>query len=167
VCTDCGIEIVTSQAAPVWSFSSPPVIEHVEHDGPAERAGLRAGDSITHIDDVQLTSAEGGIAFGAVEPGQTVTLRYARSGAVRTARLRAAERATVLAPARPTGVPAPGQSPDPPAPPEILRFAGRVGDALIRVTGGPVSVSETETEVVIRSRDVTVRVSKRDDPDSD
>jgi len=41
---------------------------------------------------------------------------------------------------------------------EVTRFSGALGDTQVLVTGGPITVSRTETEIVIRSQDIVVRV---------
>jgi PDZ domain len=75
-----------------WTFSTPPTVFSVDDNGPADRAGLRAGDTLLAMDGVPLTSAQGGAAFGSVRPGQTITLRYRRDGREREARLTAVAR---------------------------------------------------------------------------
>jgi PDZ domain-containing protein len=75
-----------------WTFSAPPSVFSVDDNGPADRAGLRAGDTLLAIDGVPLTTAEGGAAFGSVRPGQKVALRYRRGGADLTASLTAESR---------------------------------------------------------------------------
>jgi hypothetical protein len=47
-----------------------------------------------------------------------------------------------------------------------VRFTGFVGTALIEVMGGPITVTETEDEVVIQSSDITVRIRKAQNPES-
>jgi hypothetical protein len=42
------------------------------------------------------------------------------------------------------------------------RFTGTVGNAAVQVTGAPVSVTQTEDEIVIRSADITVRIRRTD-----
>jgi hypothetical protein len=37
-----------------------------------------------------------------------------------------------------------------------------IGDALVEVTGGPITVQRTEKEIVIRSADITVRIKRTD-----
>jgi len=43
----------------------------------------------------------------------------------------------------------------------VTRFTGVVGDAHIVVTGRPITVSHTDTEVVIQSQDIVVRITKK------
>ncbi len=61
-------------------FREPPVVLMVDVDGPAHRAGLRRGDTLTAMDGLDLTTTEGQRAFGRVEPGQRVTLTVRRGG---------------------------------------------------------------------------------------
>ncbi|MFI5207342.1 MAG: PDZ domain-containing protein [Gemmatimonadales bacterium] len=74
------------------SFRQPPAVLTVDVDGPAHRAGLRRGDTLTTIDGVDLTTREGGRAFADVEPGQRVTLGVRRGGAERRVALTAVAR---------------------------------------------------------------------------
>jgi len=74
-----------------WTFHTPPRLYSVDPDGPADRAGLRRGDVLTHIDGVSLTSEAGGTRLAQVRPGQRVSLVYRRGDAVRTTSIRAAE----------------------------------------------------------------------------
>lgn len=68
-------------------------IEDVTDGGPADRAGLRAGDVLTAIDDVDLTAMDAEDAAdalvehlaGDVEPGDTVQVVYERDGTSRRA----------------------------------------------------------------------------------
>ena len=60
----------------------------VTDNGPAQQAGLRAGDVVTAVDDVNTTTADGLIAairFHA--PGSTVTVHYLRNGQAGTAKV--------------------------------------------------------------------------------
>ncbi|MEJ2237194.1 MAG: PDZ domain-containing protein [Gemmatimonadales bacterium] len=149
-CSDCAVGLVEGETAWVWDFTSPPLVERVEALGPAEAAGLQPGDVLTHVDGAELTSEEGGRRLGAVQPGDTVVFRYTRNGEERTAQLIAGERLAI------------GGEPFPPPKREreVTRFSGVVGNAFIEVTGGPISVSRTEDEVVIRSQDITVRIKR-------
>lgn len=60
----------------------------VTDGGPAQAAGLQAGDVVTRVDDVNTTTADGLIAairFHA--PGSTVTIHYLRDGQEHTAQV--------------------------------------------------------------------------------
>jgi membrane-associated protease RseP (regulator of RpoE activity) len=150
-CDDCSVQILKTRAEPIWSFSSDPIVERVERGSQAAQAGLRAGDVLTHIDGRALTSAEGGRAFGAVQPGDTVALGFVRNSRP--------QRAVMVAEARQWTRAAPASAPMV-AGAETTRFSGTVGDAHVVVTGGPITVTRTDDEVVIQSRDITVRITK-------
>ncbi len=149
-CSHCMVGREEGEGHPVWDFTSPPQVERVEATSPAAAAGLRPGDVLTHLNGVALTSGEGGRLLGAIQPGDTLVFRYSRGDQSRTAQLVAGER--VAARGEPVPPPKRGE--------EITRFSGVVGNAFIEVTGGTISVSRTDDEVVIRSRDITVRIKK-------
>lgn len=85
-CSRCSIEC-TKRVACRWIFSEAPGVFSVDADGPADRAGIRTGDTLVSIDGKGLTTAQGGEAFGMVRPGQVLTLRYRRDGRESEARL--------------------------------------------------------------------------------
>jgi hypothetical protein len=94
-----GLESVCSGAASprrferrqVWSFEDSPEISYVDPDGPAGKAGLRPGDTLTHVDGKPITSDEGGRRFGAVKPNESVRWTYERDGKTFIASLTAGE----------------------------------------------------------------------------
>jgi PDZ domain len=89
-CSQCSFDTSGNRdGAGRWTFSASPSVFSVDDNGPADRAGLRAGDTLLAIDGVPLITAEGGAAFGSVRPGQKVTLRYRRGGSDHTAILTA------------------------------------------------------------------------------
>jgi len=149
-CSACAVGFVGGENARAWDFTSPPVVDRVEAGSPADAAGLQPGDVLTQLDRVALTSEEGGRLLGAVQPGDTVVFHYTRRGEERTAQLIAGERLAV-------GDRVP---PPPKRAREVARFSGVVGNAFIEVTGGPITVSRTEDEVLIRSQDITVRIKR-------
>jgi hypothetical protein len=151
-CSDC-IVGKSEEGRVWWKFSDYPEINRVEIGSPAHEAGMRAGDVLTHIDDHDLTEEKGGELFGALQPGDTVTFRYVRQGEERTVTLMAGEREIGLA--EPL-LPPPEQSPQP----DVQRFSGVVGDAFVEVTGGPIVVNRTGDELVISSKDITVRIRR-------
>ncbi len=69
---------VTRSGEMEWHFRSEPVIRGVREGGVAD-GKLRAGDVITGIDDVLITTSEGGRRFANVRPGQRVTLMVRRN----------------------------------------------------------------------------------------
>lgn len=175
-CSACGVRRVErdGRSVALWDFASPPTVESVEGESPAYEAGVRGGDRITHIDGAEITSDEGGAKFGAIEPGQRVRLRIRRGGRTRVVVLTAGDRIAGL------GTPEAELAAEPPEPPgeeaspaeppagvraavpgsSVVRFTGMIGDTFVQVSGGPVTVTEREAEVVIRGRDLTVRIRK-------
>jgi membrane-associated protease RseP (regulator of RpoE activity) len=147
-CSDCGSQQMADHTT-AWFFSASPVVVGLDASGPAARAGLRAGDLLTQIDGVALTTPDGGRRFGRLAVGQTIVLTYMRSGVVRTARLT-------------TGAHATEQTTVPAAPPDTfpIRFEGGVGDVAVDVRGGKVTVAidEQTGEVLIRGADLAVRL---------
>jgi len=161
-CSQCAIYSRKGEDSPyLWDFKSNPTVGRVEVGGPAAKAGLRGGDVLLSVDGVALTTAEGGERFAAIEPGDTVVLRYRRNAAEADAVLVAAAQEWVVA------APVPAKAPkavvavlprEPVPVEETTRFSGALGDTQVLVTGGPITVSRTETEIVIRSQDIVVRV---------
>ncbi|MEE8477170.1 MAG: PDZ domain-containing protein [Gemmatimonadales bacterium] len=78
-----------------WEFSENPRVFSVDEDGPADRAGLRRGDILTHIDGLALLSDEGGKRLGQAKSGDEVEFVYRRGTTVGTAKLTAAREPTV------------------------------------------------------------------------
>ena len=164
-CSECSVEVYKTEEGPRWTFSSYPEVSRVESGSPAEQAGLRAGDVLTHIDGIPMTTEQAGLRFGQVAPRDTVVFRYERNAQAGEAVVVAGEREwTVVAPPPKAPRPARPARPlraDAPAPElETTRFSGVLGDAHILVTGGPITVTRTETEIVIRSQDIVVRVKR-------
>jgi len=65
---------------PLWKFDEPPEVHSLDRGGPAERAGLRQGDVLTHIDGARLDREEGQRRFSEIRPGQTVVWTVRRRG---------------------------------------------------------------------------------------
>ncbi|MEO8193064.1 MAG: PDZ domain-containing protein [Gemmatimonadales bacterium] len=97
-CNDCGWSSDGRPgASPVWESNSPPELAMVAAESPAGRAGLLAGDRITHINGVSIMTREGARRFGAVMPGQRVRLTVVRNGVSLTKELTLATRPEVRA----------------------------------------------------------------------
>jgi len=86
-CSRCSLTANDDGQARQWTFSEPPTVFTVDQDGPADRAGLRNGDTLVAIDGVPLTSSRGGTAFANIRPGQAVRLTYRRDGEERQVHL--------------------------------------------------------------------------------
>jgi membrane-associated protease RseP (regulator of RpoE activity) len=156
-CSQCGWSQERDDAV-AWEFSTPPTVDQVEPGGPAVLAGMRDGDRITHIDGLDITTGEAGARFGAIEPGQHVTFRVQRPEGQAEVEFTAGRRFERLsltpAPGRP--IPLTDQS----RTQDLERFTGTIGNAAIQVTGGAVSVTQTDDEIVIRGGDITVRIRR-------
>ena len=94
-CEQCSVNMMPRRGT--MNFRQPPAVYSVDSDGPAVRAGIRRGDTLTAIDGTDLTDPAGGRAFAAVEPGQHVTLTVRRDGRER--------RVPLVAVARPDATP--------------------------------------------------------------
>jgi len=150
-CDDCGVRRNNDDVS--MYFGEPPVVENVEAGSPAQRAGLRRGDRLTHVDGLSLTTRQGARRFADIRPGQTVTWTYRRGSGAYTARTTAVRRPD--APTRRTlAVP-----PSPRAAQQV-RYSGAVGNTDVEVRGAPVTITRDERtgETVIRSHDLTVRL---------
>ena len=79
-------------------FSEPPEVYSVERGSGADRAGIRRGDLITHVNGQSITSKEGGRVFGTAKPGATLRFTIRRGGNSRTVSLTAAQEAPTPAP---------------------------------------------------------------------
>lgn len=87
-CRDCGEDESTG----AFHFRAPPVVVSVEPGSPAARAGLQAGDRLTHVDGVSLVSEEGWPRLQAILPGHEVRFTYTRGGRTHQASMRAVGR---------------------------------------------------------------------------
>lgn len=152
-CEGCSVQLVDDSAR-IWSFSKPPTVVSVEAGSPAAVTGLKSGDRLVTIDGVAITSEVGGRRFGAVVPGERVQLGVVRGSNNRVFTVRAGEHLNVAA------VPNVAVAAAPAAQPETVRYTGRLGDTMIDVTGKPVVVTQTETEIIIKSGDITVRLRR-------
>jgi predicted metalloprotease with PDZ domain len=65
-------------------YREPPVLVSIEQDGPADRAGLLQGDTLTRIDGFPIISAEAGDRIGDVQPGRAMTWTVRRNGELRS-----------------------------------------------------------------------------------
>src|SRR5512141_2840670 len=111
-----GVAYTTSIGQPdrdgMLVFTHYPVIESIEPNSPAERAGLEAGDTILAMNAQDLKRRPLPMA-AMIQPGQRVTFRYKRDGVIRDAivtvapRPRGASATTVITMYEPRPMPAP------------------------------------------------------------
>lgn len=129
-CNECGWSRTGSEATPRWESSVPPEIGMVAPGGPADRAGFRAGDRITHVDGESILESGGARRFGAVIPGQRIRLTITRNGIPITRGLTLAERPR----------PSYGRS--------SLRYNGRLHDVEIEVWSAAGATVERDGDTV-------------------
>ncbi|HUF89738.1 MAG TPA: PDZ domain-containing protein, partial [Gemmatimonadota bacterium] len=65
---------------PVWRGQHPPRVARVIEGGPADRAGIRAGDVLLVLDGHSFVGEEGGQALGRLRPGRALALQYLKDG---------------------------------------------------------------------------------------
>jgi hypothetical protein len=186
-CESCGGRPGDQGAAPVWEFGTVPTIYYLDPGSPAARAGFQIGDVLTHLDGVSLLTQEGGKRFGALKPGQSVRWTILRGGRARTVtvvteprpgeqtipleelqdRLRALSEnrdavrmssemqrlAREMERVRIKSVRDVSR--------DRLRYAGAVGGSEVEVRGlENVVVDDSKDEIVITTRDATIRIKK-------
>jgi membrane-associated protease RseP (regulator of RpoE activity) len=95
-CSNCSIQLHEKNNERTMSFSQPPEVYSIERGGPADKAGIRRGDLITHINGRAMDSDDGGRLFANAKPGQSVTFTIQRGAERKTVSVRAAARSTPL-----------------------------------------------------------------------
>ena len=148
-CNGCGWTATSPSADPVWESDEVPKIARIETGSPADRAGFRNGDRITHIDGHSILSREGARRFGRVRPGETIKLRVTRGNRTIERSLTVGTRPEVRAAqaARSTGViartVAPGVR-------RQLRYSGKIENVTVEVwsPGGPTVDKVGDTMVI-------------------
>lgn len=122
----------------------PPVIGRVLAGGPAERAGLLAGDRITSVDGIAVSDFTQLVELISTRPGREILLAYERAGASATVRLTTdSDRVEGVDVGR-IRIETP---PPPPLPPDMQ----------VRKTFGPI---EALTQATVRAWDMTVLQAK-------
>ena len=131
-CNDCGWSRPGGDENPVWeSGDSPPELSMIARGGPADRAGLRVGDRMTHIDGLSITTRAGARRLGAVKPGQTVRVTVIRDGKSLTRPLTLGTRPESRVTVAPRSPRAPTTSP--PRVRSELRYTGKLEDVSVEV----------------------------------
>ncbi|HZJ02049.1 MAG TPA: PDZ domain-containing protein [Gemmatimonadaceae bacterium] len=155
-CNGCGWAMSPGQS-PVWESDEPPELAMVAVESPAGRAGLRAGDRLTHIDGLSLLTREGARRFGRVKPGERVRLTLKRGNATLTRELTLLTRPEVraaLAAASPRAA-----TTVRPSLRRELRYTGDLDNVSVEVwsTGGP-TVEKIGDTMVITTGSSVVRI---------
>jgi len=84
--------------ARVYGVSSGVTIAHVTPDGPADKAGLKTGDTIVSVNGKQVKTGDELVAeISALKPGTDAKLGYIRSGKDMTANVIVADRSKLFA----------------------------------------------------------------------
>lgn len=158
-CSDCGwASSGRPGESPVWESHEAPEFAMVARGSPADRAGLRSGDRLTHIDGVSILTPNGSRRFGRVRPGQKVRLTVLRAGSSIARELTLATRPELRAAIAATA-PVPPVAPVPPSMRRELRYSGRLEDVTVEVfsPGGP-TVERVGNTMIITVGATVVRI---------
>ena len=166
-CNGCGWSTSSSDASPVWEAEEVPVLSRVDAESPAGRAGLRAGDRITHIDGLSLMSREGGRRFGRVRPGQRVRLTVKRGNTTLHPVLVVGTRPEMRA-AIASVAPRTPRTPPTPSTRRQLRYTGQLDNVSVEVwsAGGPTVDKIGDTMVItVGTSVVRIKVDPKKSPE--
>jgi hypothetical protein len=93
---NCSIQISDNNGVRTMKFSQPPEVYSIEKGGPADRAGIKRGDIITHINGKAMDDDEGGRLFANARAGETVRFTIQRGSERKTLSVKAAARTTPM-----------------------------------------------------------------------
>ena len=68
----------------IYTPEVPPLIDEIVADGPAERAGLAAGDLVLRADGIAMPQWMDWVSYVRARPGQAISVEYQRDGALYT-----------------------------------------------------------------------------------
>ena len=161
-CDDCGwASSGRPGESPTWESDEPPEIAAIASGSPADRAGLKAGDRITHIDGISILTREGQRRFGRVRPRQTVRLTVRRDGRSLTKELKLETRPEIRAviAARAATPPRAPVATTPPSMRRELRYSGKLENVTVEVfsPGGP-TVERVGDTMIITTGSSVVRI---------
>jgi hypothetical protein len=152
-CDGCTIHTAKDGESARWQFDNPPKVQSVDPGGPADQAGLRKGDVLTHVDGIRVDTREGGQHFSSIEPGETVTWKIRRGAQNHTFEMYALEHPEPVVEPAPTVIAVDEDSP--------VRFTGVLGGTDIEVRGKKsVNVTRDESDgvIIIKTRDAVIRL---------
>lgn len=156
-CSDCGWAQQRDDDSPVWESSSQPELSMISRDGPAARAGLLAGDRITHVNGVSILTRAGARGFGRVRPGEKVRLTVLRDGKSLTRELTLATRPELRA-----AIAASASTPRPSGLRRELRYTGQLDNVSVEVwsAAGP-TIDRTGDTITITVGTSVIRLKAR------
>ena len=93
---NCSIHISDNNGVRTMKFSQPPEVYSIEKSGPADRAGIKRGDIITHINGKPMDDDEGGRLFANARAGETVRFTIQRGHERKTLSVKAVSRNTPM-----------------------------------------------------------------------
>lgn len=163
-CTDCTQKLGDDGLR--MEFTSPPEIIGIDADGPAARAGFRAGDVLLTVDGESLTKKTGADRLFTARPGKTLRIGFRRGGLRKETALLVGSQAepkelgstsgrsgALLGPATQAG----------PAKDAPIRFSGNLDQFTIEVRGSPnvhVVMPADESWMDIISGDIRVKIRR-------
>lgn len=93
-CNNCSMGFSEKSRTAFMIFSKPPEVYSIERNGPADKAGIRRGDVITHVNGHSVVSDEGRKAFASAKPGQIVKFTVIRGNDSKVFSVKAAQTQT-------------------------------------------------------------------------
>jgi len=157
-CSGCCMKRTGAHTPAEWHFGSFPEVYAVHENSPAEQAGFKTGDLITHINGIPIDQHEGGLLFSGIKPGEEVTWTVTRDG----------KELYLIMYAEAPPIPARSDKthdwllkPAIQQEIEITRFSGSLGDTEIEVKGSdPIEVFKYDAEgkIIIHAGNTKIKL---------
>ncbi len=163
-CTNCLQEILDSGLR--MEFTSPPELIGIDADGPANQAGLKAGDVILTVDGEPLTRKSGANRLFTARPGTVLRIGYQRGDSRKVTTIHVGSEAAATRQGSRVGAPESVVSPSPrrePAADAPIRFSGTLGEYTLEVRGDPnvhIVLPADESWMDIISGDIRVKIRR-------